>query len=201
RIPVREVVGHRGSEIEFGLLEAVIDVVGEHAALRAARERRNLDARAPLGDGIRRERGRCRRHGQPQSRSRNHCAPRKTCLHSYPPLIRFRAVPWRALPRLSDNARGIRYLCKVPSPCRAGRPVLRFRQHCGLLLLPAISGPIALSTRFGIVSPARRAKPSPGTAIMAPTTKTYLISREEHGQGAGGAARRSAGDGCLDRRR
>jgi hypothetical protein len=40
RIPVGEVVGDRRSEIEFGLTVAVVDVVGEDAALRSARETR-----------------------------------------------------------------------------------------------------------------------------------------------------------------
>ena len=48
RIPVGEVVGDRRSEIELGLTVAVVDVVGEDAALRSARESGDLDARAPF---------------------------------------------------------------------------------------------------------------------------------------------------------
>ena len=51
-IPVREVVGDRRPEVEFGLAVAVIDVVGEHAALRSAREGGDLDALAPFGRRI-----------------------------------------------------------------------------------------------------------------------------------------------------
>ena len=58
RIPVGEVVGDRRSEIEFGLTVAVVDVVGEDAALRSARESGDLDAGAPFRSRIERV---CRR--------------------------------------------------------------------------------------------------------------------------------------------
>ena len=48
RIPVGEVIGDRRPEIELGLPIAVVDVVGEDAALRPAGERGDLDARAPF---------------------------------------------------------------------------------------------------------------------------------------------------------
>ena len=54
RIPVGEVVGDRGSEIELGLAVAVVDVVGEDAALRSAREGGDLDAGAPFRSRIER---------------------------------------------------------------------------------------------------------------------------------------------------
>ena len=47
-VPVGEVIRDARPEIELGLLEAVIDVVGEHAALRPARERGDLHALAPF---------------------------------------------------------------------------------------------------------------------------------------------------------
>ena len=51
-VPVGEVVGDRRPEIELGLAVAVIDVVGEHAALRTAGEGGDLDALAPFGDRV-----------------------------------------------------------------------------------------------------------------------------------------------------
>src|SRR6202034_2504537 len=55
-----EIIGHARPEIELGLLEAVVDVIGEHAALRAAREGGDLDPLAPF----RRRVGRVSRRGR-----------------------------------------------------------------------------------------------------------------------------------------
>ncbi len=73
RIPVREIVGDRRSEILRGLEEAVVDVVGEDAALRPAGEGGDLHAFAPLGRRVEREGG-AGRQGQGE---RRRCVPRR----------------------------------------------------------------------------------------------------------------------------
>ena len=50
-VPVGEIIGDAWPEIELGLLKAVVDVVGENAALRSARESGDLDPLAPFGTG------------------------------------------------------------------------------------------------------------------------------------------------------
>ncbi len=52
RVPVGEDIAHRGAQIGFGLLGAVVDIVGEHAAGRAAGEEGDLDIFAPLACAI-----------------------------------------------------------------------------------------------------------------------------------------------------
>ena len=156
RIPVGEVVGDRRSKIELGLLVAVVDVIGEDAALRAARESGDLDARAPFGDGVRRVS--CRGAADDKSESRRRAKDVAN--------VRFTHIclphPYRVFSTAASRARDIETAPRIAAPfvwCSSGPPPQARRGH--ERLERRRSAPVGNSSQGnsgGVAGPSRQTK-------------------------------------------